>query len=177
MPVRCGVCAHPQRVDIDADLLGVGDRGKVTQAQVCQRYGLGRGQVQRHVGRGHIAAVMTAVKGQVTEFQGANLLIKLGELYEKADRLMGKAEQADDLRTAVAAVGQARAVIETFAKVGIALAQGDEHAGQEQAGSGVDDAITEQLRRRQERLAIEAPTSSDPDDEVAEAEIVDTLDS
>jgi hypothetical protein len=163
------VCHHPNVVDIDAALLGVGDTGKLSQRQVCERWGLGRGQVSRHVNNGHIAAIMSAVAGEVTALHGQGLLTELASLYERANRLLAKAEHADDSKVAIAAIRECRGVIETFARIGLAMSQGEDPGGDEDRPD-LDSKIDEALRRREKRLALAEST-----DDVVEAEVVEEI--
>lgn len=172
MGTRCGVCSHPSLMEIDAALIGAGQYGKMNQAQCAAKWGLGRGQLSRHVNNGHISRVMTAVADQVTILHGQGLLREVATLYERAQNLMLKAENADDLRTAVAAVREARGCIETFARIGLALAQGEDKGGDDRPD--LDQAIDAALRKREARIMIEERTSlgHHNDDEPVEGEIV-----
>lgn len=169
MGSMCGVCRHADRMEIDRDLLGLGAT-KLTQVEVAHKYGLGRGQVQRHVHNNHVSRVMSAVAEEVTILHGNGLLQEIAALYETSHRILQRAESATDLKTALQAVREARGCIETFARIGLALAQGeDEEKGTDR--SDLDDAIDEALKRRERRLALPA---ADPDPrDVVEAEIVE----
>lgn len=160
-------------MDIDAALIGVGIHGRLTQAECAKKYGLGRGQLSRHVQNGHIAAVMAAVSDKVTALHGEGMLTELAGLYERAQRMLAKAEHADDTKVAIQAIREARGCIETFAKIGLAMAQGQQ-ADPEDTRGDLDSKIDEALRRRERRLAVEQenPTSG-ADEDVVEAEIVD----
>lgn len=166
MAARCGVCTHADRMDIDRELLGLAGP-KLTQVQIAQKYGLGRGQVQRHVKSNHVSRVMSAVADEQTILHGNGLLREIATLYETTQRIMSRAEHADDLRTAVSAIREARGCIETFAKIGLALASG-ENDEEDTGRTPLDVRIDEALARREERLALPSP-----DDEVVEAEVVD----
>lgn len=165
MGARCGVCNHPNRVDVDAALLGLGDQGKMTQAQVCHKWGLGRGQVQRHVHNGHIAAIMTAATNEVTMLHGQGMLLELANLYERAQRLLSRAETTSDHKVALMAIRECRGVIETFARIGLALTQGEDPKDDDRPD--LDSKIDQAIKRRDQRLALEAG------DVIEVAEVVD----
>jgi hypothetical protein len=163
-------------MEIDAALIGAGQYGRLTQAQCSKKWGLGRGQLSRHVNNGHISKVMAAVQSQVTILHGQGLLTEIATLYERAQNLMLKAENAYDLRTAVSAVREARGCIETFARIGLALAQGEDAGGDDRPD--LDQAIDDALNRRAARIALEERTSigHQSDQEVVEAEVVPDAD-
>jgi hypothetical protein len=100
----------------------------------------------------------------------ARPLKEIAALYETSHRILQKAESATDLKTAISAVKEARGCIETFARIGLSLAKGEDEKD-ETDRSSLDDAIDEALKRRQARLALPPPVLRD--EEVAEAEIVD----
>lgn len=161
MGVPCGVCRHSDRLDIDRELLGLAGP-KLSQVEIARKYGLGRGQVQRHVKSNHVSRVMSAVADEVTVLHGNQMLQEIATLYETTQRIMSRAEKAADLKTAIAAIKEARGCIETFARIGLALAKGEDDK-REDDRPDLDAAIDEALRRR--HLALEAP--------VEEAEIVE----
>lgn len=169
MGVRCGACYHPDRIDIDRDILGLGAH-KLTQAEVARKYGLGRGVIQRHIHSNHVSRVMSAVQDEVTALHGTGLLHEIATLYETTQRILSRAEHADDLKTAISAVKEARGCIETFARIGLALAKGEDESDKSDRPD-LDRAIDEALQRREKRLALPSPEVDD--DEPAEAEIVD----
>lgn len=173
MGAMCGVCRHESRMDIDRDLLGLAGR-KLTQREVAAKYGLGRGQVQRHVTSNHVSRVMSAVAQETTLLHGNGLLQEIGVLYETTQRIMAKAENAEDLKTAISAIREARGCMETFARIGLALAKGEDEPDTTDR-SKLDDAIDDALKRRQARLSLPEASARpvDPDDEVAEAEVVE----
>lgn len=159
-------------MDIDRELLGLAGP-KLTQVEIARKYGLGRGTIQRHVSNNHVSRVMSAVAEEVTILHGNGLLQEIASLYETTQRIMSRAEHADDLKTAVSAIREARGCIETFAKIGLALAkdESDEDDGKDR--SRLDDAIDDALAKRHKRLAISAPADARQDDDTIEdAEIV-----
>lgn len=156
----CSVCSHGQRIDIDGHLLGAG-RARLSQREVARRYGLSRASVGRHAA-GHIAPLMAAVQGQVTALHGVGLLTEIATLYERTMRLLSRAENSDDLRTAIAAIREARGCIETWGRVGLSLAQQVEEEPAD--ATGLDARITRAIEARDHRAMAAT---------VAEAEVVE----
>lgn len=160
MATQCSVCSHAQRIDIDGHLIGAG-RERLSQREVARRYGLARASVGRHAAA-HIAPLMAAVQGQVTALHGVGLLTEIASLYERTMRLLSRAENADDLRTSIAAIREARGCIETWGRVGLSLSQQVEDEPAD--ATGLDARIS---------LALEARTQRADMAEVAEAEVVE----
>lgn len=102
----CTVCTHPQRAAIDAALLA----GESLR-NIAQRYGTSVTALHRH--GAHIAAAVAEAKALTVE----RLLSDLGDLQQRALALLARAEQAGDLRTALAGVREVRGVIETGARL------------------------------------------------------------
>lgn len=168
MGEMCGVCRHPQRLDIDRDILGLAG-AKLTQTEIGHKYGLGRGVIQRHIHNNHVSRVISAVAEEVTILHGNGLLMELAQLYETANRILVQAENAKDLKTALTAIKEMRGTIETFSRIGLSLAKGETEKGSDSDRSALDDAIDEALKKRHAAL-MAAP---DDDDGVVEAVVVE----
>lgn len=102
----CSICTHGQRAEIDKALL-VGGSFRSIAAQ----FAVSASALLRH--RTHIAAAVR----QQQELTIARLLGDLAGLQTKAWELLGRAERAGDLRAALAAVREARGIIETAARL------------------------------------------------------------
>jgi hypothetical protein len=102
----CSICSHPQRPEIDRALLA-----SEPERAIAGRYGVSRAALGRH--RAHIAAAVQAQQAMTVE----RLLCDLADLQQRALALLAKAEDAGDLRAALAAVREVRGVIETGAKL------------------------------------------------------------
>ena len=106
----CTVCSHPDREDIDQALLEGGPyRG------IAQRYEASASAVYRHKQDHLPKALVRAVEAQVVE-HGADLLDQLQDLQQRAHRILDQAEAAGDLRTALAAIREARGCVELLGK-------------------------------------------------------------
>lgn len=112
---RCETCWHSERDEIDKRLLA-GEPVSV----LARAYGLTRDSVNRHMAA-HVAPALREAaareREQAEEARGDDLLGELRSLLKIAKGLLARAVQAGDLRTATSAVGQARGVIETMARV------------------------------------------------------------
>ena len=106
MPRTCNICSHPQRREIDRALLA----GE-PERTIANRWGVSRASVHRH--RAHVAAAMRAQQALTIE----RLVNDLADLQRRALALLSKAEEASDLRAALAAIREVRGVIETGAKL------------------------------------------------------------
>lgn len=173
MARACSVCSHAQHLDIDAALLGAGT-ARLSHREVAVRYGLSRASVQRHA-VSHIAPIMRAVTEQAGLLHAESMLSELGRLYERAIRNIDRAEAGGEPNEVSAALREARSSIETFAKIGLAMAQREEP--EEDRRSDLDDRIEEALRNRAHRgvSAIGPGGPVDPlsDDQVEEAVVIE----
>ena len=168
MAQACTVCSHQDHLTIDASILGAGT-ARLSHRAIAQTYGLSRAAVQRHAAS-HVAPIMRAVVDQAGLLHAETMLSELGALYERAVRLLDTAEASGDHRVTVGAIREARQVVESFAKVGLAMAQ--HQAGQaEEARPDLDVRLAEALARREYRRAL--PISGGAMNEVEEAIIVD----
>jgi hypothetical protein len=111
MPRRCTVCDHPQRQGIDEDL--------VTGApyrSVAKRFGLSESSVYRHKTE-HLPAHLLKAREVEEAARADDLLDQVRHLQAHALDILERAERAGDLRTALAAISQARGNVELLGKL------------------------------------------------------------
>ena len=111
MPRRCTVCDHPERHGIDEAL--------VTGApyrSVAKRFRLSESAVYRHKTEHLPAHLLKAREGEEVA-QADDLLNQVRSLQSHALDILERAEKAGDLRTALAAISQARGNLELLAKL------------------------------------------------------------
>lgn len=103
----CSVCQSKNRDAIDAALLEGGScRG------IARRFAVSPDAVERHR-KAHLSRSL--VRTKITD--GEAVAAELAELKRKAEAIFDRAERADQLSTALRAIGEARAIFETVAKV------------------------------------------------------------
>jgi transposase-like protein len=111
MPRRCTVCDHPERHSIDETL--------VTGApyrSVAKRFGLSESAVYRHKTE-HLPAHLLKAREVEEVAQADELLDQVRHLQTHALDILERAEKAGDLRTALAAISQARGNLELLGKL------------------------------------------------------------
>jgi transposase-like protein len=111
MPRRCTVCDHPQRHGIDKAL--------VTGApyrSVAKRFGLSDSAVYRHKTE-HLPTHLLKAREAEEVAQADDLLEQVRNLQTHALDILDRAEKAGDLRTALAAISQARGNLELLGKL------------------------------------------------------------
>jgi transposase-like protein len=111
MPRRCTVCDHPQRHSIDEAL--------VTGApyrSVAKRFGLSESAVYRHKIE-HLPAHLSKAKEAEVAARADDLLEQVRDLQTHALDILESAEKAGDLKTALAAISQARGNLELLGKL------------------------------------------------------------
>ena len=118
MPRRCTVCDHPQRHGIDETL--------VTGApyrSVAKQFSLSESAVYRHKTE-HLPAHLLKAREAEEVAQADDLLNQVRSLQSHALDILERAEKTGDLRTALAAISQARGNLELLGKLAGEL---DEH--------------------------------------------------
>jgi hypothetical protein len=110
MPRTCTACRHPERAEIDRQLV----RGAPFR-HIAAHYGVSTGALQRH-GQEHIPKLLAGA-AEAEAADADSLLAEVRELQERTLRLLGAAEAAGDLPSALKAVHQARANLELLGKL------------------------------------------------------------
>jgi hypothetical protein len=111
MPRRCTVCDHPERHGIDEALVSGGPyRG------VAKRFGLSESAVYRHKTE-HLPAHLLKAREVEVVAQADDLLEQVRHLQAHALDILERAEKTGDLRTALAAISQARGNLELLDKL------------------------------------------------------------
>jgi hypothetical protein len=111
MPRRCTVCDHPERHSIDEAL--------VTGApyrRVAKRFERSESAVYRHKTE-HLPAHLLKAKEVEEAARADDLLDQVRNLQAHALDILERAEKAGDLRTALAAISQARGNLELLGKL------------------------------------------------------------
>lgn len=107
---QCTACTHPEREALDRDIVA-----GVSLRNIAAQYGLSLSAVARHR-REHVAADLERAGLDRAEALAGHLR----ELYTRAVEILDQAEAAGDLRTALAAIAQARASLEAVARLLVA---------------------------------------------------------
>ena len=111
MPRRCTVCDHRERHSIDQAL--------VTGApyrSVAKRFGLSESAVYRHKTE-HLPVHLLKAREVEEVAQADDLLEQVRHLQAHALDILERAEETGDLRTALAAISQARGNLELLGKL------------------------------------------------------------
>ena len=111
MPRRCTVCDHPQKHNIDEALVS-----GAPYRSVAKRFGLSESAVYRHKTE-HLPVHLLKAKDAEEVAQADDLLQQVRHLQTHALDILNRAEKAGDLRTALAAISQARGNVELLGKL------------------------------------------------------------
>jgi hypothetical protein len=111
MPRRCTVCDHPERHSIDEALVS-----GTPYRSVAKRSGLSESAVYRHKTE-HLPAHLLKAREVEEVAQADDLLEQVRHLQAHALDILECAEKAGDLRTALAAISQARGNLELLGKL------------------------------------------------------------
>ena len=142
---RCGVCGHAHRAAIDAQLLS-----GVPQHSVAAEHGLSRDAVSRHW-LGHVRSVDGLAGEVLSPAVGDSQIDLIGGVVALRDRLriiLGRAERARDLRTALLAVRECSRLLELHGRLTGQLAGDGSLVAVQINTGGSDPRATAALRER-----------------------------
>lgn len=108
----CSICTHSDRSKIDAALAS----GSSSNRRIAAQYGVSEQAVRRHY-REHVPASLAQAVKAAEVAEAGTLLKQVEELKNWSLRLLARAEEAGDLRTALQGIREARACIELLAEV------------------------------------------------------------
>jgi hypothetical protein len=111
MPRSCSVCSHPESFEINEALVLEGR----SKRSIADHYGLSPSAVQRH--REHIPQLLVEASHAQEVADTDALLDEVRALRDRTLAILDKAEEAEELRTALSAIAQARGNLELFAKL------------------------------------------------------------
>ena len=111
MPRSCTICEHPDREAIDRALVG-----DASNLSVSSLFGVSESAVRRHKAN-HLPAKLVMAQAAEEVAQADDLLQQVRDLQDRALAILGKAEAAGDLRTALGAIREARGNLELLAKL------------------------------------------------------------
>ena len=112
MVLKCSVCKHPKRAEIDRLLLS----GEGTNRSIAKDYGLNHNAVQRHRSR-HIAPALVKAKEHREIVEADSVMSDVVMLRARGIALLDMAESSGDIRTACTALREVRGVIDLLARV------------------------------------------------------------
>src|SRR5215204_7708855 len=111
MPICCSVCDHRERHNIDEVLVS-----GAPYRSVAKRFRLSESAVYRHKTE-HLPAHRLKARGVEEAARADDLLDQVRNLQVHALGILERAEKAGDLRTALAAISQARGNLELLGKL------------------------------------------------------------
>ena len=111
MPRRCTVCDHEARASIDAVLIS-----GAALRDIAGRHGVSKSALERHKA-GHLLAHLTKAKEVEEVARADGLLSQVRHLQDRTLSILTTSEEAGELRTALAAIREARNNLELLAKL------------------------------------------------------------
>jgi hypothetical protein len=111
MPRRCTVCDHAERHSIEEALVG-----GAPYRSVAKRFGLSESAVYRHKAE-HLPPHLLKAREVEEVARADDLLEQVRDLQTRAFDILERAQEAGDLRTALAAISQARGNLELLGKL------------------------------------------------------------
>jgi hypothetical protein len=117
VPRTCTVCAHQDAVLINEALVVQGQSNRA----ITRQYALSKDAIRRH--REHIPELLLKASQAMEVAEADALLDQVHDLQQHALDILDKAEEAGELRTALAAISQARGNLELLGKLAGELQQ------------------------------------------------------
>ncbi len=111
MPRACTICNHAERVAINAALLD-----GTPYRHIAARFDTSTGALQRHKDE-HLPVALVKAKEAENIAEADDLLGQVRALQGRALTILDKAEATGDLRTALAAIREARGNLELLARL------------------------------------------------------------
>jgi hypothetical protein len=110
MPRACTCCTHKERAAIDTALLE-----SQPLRHIAAQFNVSTGALQRH--RDHITPALAKAQEARAIASADTLLDQVKSLQSEAKSILEEAKNTGDLKTALSAIGQARACLELLAKL------------------------------------------------------------
>ena len=149
MAQPCSVCSHPDSVLINEALIIEGQSNRA----ITRQYDLSKDAVRRH--REHIPELLVKASQALEVAQADDLLDQVRNLQQRALAILDKAEAADELRTALAAIAQARGNLELLGKLAGEL--------QQEGATNIQIALVEHPGYARLRAAVVGALSEHPE--------------
>lgn len=111
MARHCTICEHPERVEIDSQII----EGKSFR-NITEHFSISLGALHRHKSD-HIDENLAKAKEAQEVTQADNLLDQVRDLQKKALSILSKAEAEKDYRAATGAIREARGCLELLARL------------------------------------------------------------
>lgn len=112
MPRPCSVCNHPDRREIEAELVAA----RTSARALAPKFQLSSSALLRHK-RSHIPAALAKAKEDVELLNAGALGEHVRELYARSAAVLAQAEASGDGRTALAAVRELRSILDLVARL------------------------------------------------------------
>ena len=118
MPRTCTVCRHAKRHEIDAALVE-----RRPFRDIAGQHDVSKSALVRHFDD-HLPAALVKAKEAIDTAHADTILGQVRDLRDRALTVLGTAEGAGDLRTALAAIREARGCLELLGKLAGELQDG-----------------------------------------------------
>jgi|SRR5215204_2741418 len=112
MPRACTICAHENRHTIDHALVG----GEEALRTISDRFGVSKSALIRHKDA-HLPAALIKAREAEEVVRAGELLSQVRDLQGRTLSILTASEEAGELRTALAAIREARGNLELLAKL------------------------------------------------------------
>ena len=111
MPQQCRICTHPERTAIDQAIVGADPKRRI-----AAQYSVKEQSVRRHA-EAHLPARLVEAASAAEGVQAEDLLQQVESLKDRALGILATAEDTGDLRTALSAIRETRAILDLLARL------------------------------------------------------------
>ena len=111
MPRTCSVCTHPESFAVNEAVV----LEKKSNRVVARQFGLHHDAVRRH--REHIPKLLVEASRAMDAYEADDLLVRVEDLHRRTLAVLEAAEETGELRTALAAIREARGNLELVGRI------------------------------------------------------------
>lgn len=111
MPRSCTVCTHDEGHAVNVALVQ-----REPYRAIARQYGVSKDALQRHAAE-HLPELLVKAKDAAERAEADDLLGEVRDLHVRTLSILDTAQEADDLRTALTAIREARGNLELLAKL------------------------------------------------------------
>jgi hypothetical protein len=113
VPRACTVCSHEKRYEIEERLA----TRQGTYRGIARTYGVSEDAVSRHVASGHVGQLLALAADAERAARADSLLDRIEALQSRTLAILEASEEANEHRTALAAIREARGNLELIGEI------------------------------------------------------------
>lgn len=132
MPQRCRVCAHPNKQEIEKQIV----QG-IAHTRIGKRYGVSHDSIGYHAEH-HLSETLAMAHSEQQKNHALDLFQGITDTYQKAERILQNAISDKNPRLALEAMREMRSITETMAKLMVKVKEYEDEHGHPDKQAGID---------------------------------------